>query len=433
MRPATLSFRRRLAVGTAAIGLASIAPLVTTIEAGAAPGSALGSVNVHAVAFGLRIPFYEHQGQDAQAEIPYAMSDLGGGGVAHALTTFVWPGGTGAALGSTLGVLAPQIPASIQNSLNDPFKAEAPTTQGDEKVSLSQPGFIMQALALPTHVNSSSALGVSNLAGFKNNAGPLISSTTNIAFKGADTVVGDATTTLTDISIGPLFIGSLVSAAHATSNGKHAAGTTTTNIVGAKIAGVAVTIGHDGISLANQGVLPESVIKTLSKTVNSTLSAAGIKIFFTKSSKLVNGAQISLDSGELIVLLNKAGYKSGVNDTGLFLELGGAHLNADATGGYVPPPVTSTQSPAPGGTSTDPGTSDIPPPLDTGTDTAVTPPPNPPAPVVASEPLSMPGPLSSWWIVFGVAVALLVSYLMSLLPGRAFAAAAAGCRLEEES
>ncbi len=413
-----------------------VAPIAASFEAGASPGSALGSVNVHAVAVGLRMPLYEHQGEDAQAELPYAMSDLGGGGVAHALTTFFWPGSTGAAAGSTVSVLPLpiKIPQKLANSLNDPFKAEAPTTQGETKVSLSQPGFIMQALALPTHVNSSSALGLSNLAGFKNNAGPLISSTTNIGFKGADTVVADASSTLTDISIGPLSIGSIVSAAHATSNGKHATGTTTTNIVGAKIAGVSVTIGHDGIEIAKQSVLPDSIVATLNKTVNSALKAAGIKIFVTKASKVTDGAQVSLSSGELIVMLNKAGYKSGVNDTGMLLELGGASITANATGGYVapvvPPPTTPASAPTTGGNTNIPNVSsppDIPP------SAGAAPPTTAPPPALAAKPLSLPGPFSSWWVALGVALAVLGSYLLSLLPGRAFAAAAASCRLEEES
>jgi hypothetical protein len=435
IRPA-LSFRRRLAIGTVAIGVAAIAPLVTTLEADATPGAALGAVNVHAVATGLRMPLYEHQGEDAQAEVPYAMSDLGGGGVAHALTSFIWPGATGGALGSTLGVLTNgQVPAALQNALNDPFKAEAPTTQGKEKVSLSQPGFIMQALALPTHVNSSSALGLSNLASFKNNAGPLISTTTNIGFKGDDTVVADASSTLTDLSIGPLQIGSLVSAVHATSDGKHATGTSTTNIVGAKIAGVNVTIGQDGIELANQSILPASIIKTLNKTVNSALSAAGIKIYVTKASKLTNGPQISLLSGELMIMLNKAGYKSGVNDTGLFLELGGASITANASEGYVAPVLpapTSSIAPSAGGGDDGSSLPTIDTPSGIGPSASSVPPSTAPPPALAAQPLSVPGPLSSWWIVLGAALAVLVSYLLSLLPGRALAAAAS-CRLEEES
>jgi hypothetical protein len=431
------SFRRRLAIGTAAIVIAAIGPLATSLEAGAATGSGsgLGAVNVRAVAHGVRMPLYQHQGQDAQLDVPFSVSDLGGGGVAHALTTFLWPGATGAALGSTLGVLTnDQVPASIQKLLNDPFKAEAPTTQGEEKVSLSQPGFTMEALAQPTHVNASSALGLSNLASFKNNAGPLLSATTNIAFKGEDTVVADASSTLTDLAIGPLTIGSIVSAAHATSNGKHATGTTTTNIVGAKIAGVSVTIGHDGISIADQRLLPASVIATVNKTVNSALKAAGIKIFVTKASKVVQGSQVSLSSSELIVMLKKAGYRSGVNDTGILIELGGASINANATGGYVAPVIPTSE---PSAEPTSNGTTDIPDVTPPGGDippgSSVMPPTTAPPPALAANPLSLPGPLSSWWTVFGVLLALVAAYLLSLLPGRAFAAAAAGCRLEEES
>ena len=133
-------------------------------------------------------------------------------------------------------------------------------------------------------------------------------------------------------------------------------------------------------------------------------------------------------------MLNKAGYKSGVNDTGIFMELGGASINANASGGYVAP-VTPTAAP-----STEPTSSSC---CAGGSSTSVSPPgdfssaPVPsspvPTPELAAKPLALPGALSSWWIVFGVALALLVSYLLSLLPVRAFAAGAASCRLEEDS
>lgn len=434
IRPAR-SFRRRLAIGAIAIGIAAVAPVTSSLEAGASPGSALGSVNVHAVAVGLRIPMYSHQGEDAEAELPYAVSDLGGGGVAHALTSFFWPGPTGGALGSTLGVLTQgQVPASLQSALNDPFKAEAPTTQGGTKVSLSQPGFTMQALALPTHVNSASALGLSNLSNLGNNSGPLVNASTNIGFKGADTVVADAATALTDISVGPLYIGSLVSTAHATSNGKHATGTTTTRIADAKIAGIGVTIGEQGIELANQSALPASVVKTLDKTVNSALKAAGIKIFVTKESKLASGAQISLQSGALILEFGGAGYKSNFNDTGIVFQLGGASISANATGGYVAPVLPTPTAPSTAPTSSRGG--GLPPvqsPPDIGPGTTQFQPTTAPPPALAAKPLSLPGPLSSWWVVLAAALAVLASFLLSSLPGRAFAAAGAGCRLEEES
>ncbi|HVS67228.1 MAG TPA: hypothetical protein VHE56_01655 [Mycobacteriales bacterium] len=432
IRPAH-SFRRRLAIGALAIGLATVAPVVSSLEAGATPGSGLGAVNVHAVADGVRIPFYSHQGENAEGLLPYAVSDLGGGGIAHALTSFFWPGPTGAALGSTIGVLSQgKAPAFLTNGLNDPFKAEAPTTQGGTKVSLSQPGFTMQALALPTHVNASSALGLAQFSSIKNDSGPIVSATTDIAFKGADTVVSDASTAVTDISIGPLSIGSIFTAVHATSNGKHATGTSTTKIADATIAGVGVTIDQKGVELANQSALPAAVIKTLNKTVNSALSAAGIKLFVTPASKLISGAQASLQSGALMVALSKAGYKSGVNDTGIVLQLGGASINANATGGYVPPVLPST-TPSTAASSSTGGIPNVqPPPIDGGASTVPLP-TVAPQPVLADKALTLPGALSSWWIVLGAALAVLIALALSMLPSRALAAAAASCRLEEES
>lgn len=421
------------------MGLAAIAPLTSSFEAGAAPGSGLGAVNVHALAVGLRMPLYSHQGEDGEVELPYSVSELGGGGVAHALTSFFWPGATGASAGSTLAViplpLPVPIPSQVENALNDSFKAEAPTTTGATKVSLSQPGFTMQALALPTHVNASSALGLAQASAFANNAGPIVTATTNIAFQGVNTVVADADTAATDIKIGPLYIGSIVSTAHATSDGKHAVGTTTTQIAGATVAGVGVTIDDKGVRVANQGALPPSVFKTLTDTVNNALKQSGLTIYLTKPSKLASGAQISLQGGDLIVMLDNAGYKSGTNDTGMFAEFGGASITANAVGAYVPPvtptaPASSPPIPTKSGGGGIPAVQNPP---SSGSSGSVLPPATAPGPQLAANPLKLPGKLSSWWTVGGILLALLAGLALWLLPGRALAAAGAGCRLEEES
>jgi hypothetical protein len=428
------SFRRRLAVGTVAIALVAIAPVTAGLEAGATTDTPLGSANVSALATGIRAPLYSHQGEDAEIELPYSLSQLGAGGVSHALTSLVWPGSTGGSLGSTLGVLGlTGVPTSLENALNDPFKAEAPTTSGNTKVTMSNPGLIMQALALPTHVNASSAFGPSSLSGFGDDAGPLISSTTNIV-QGTNSVTADAKTAITDLSVGPVFIGSLVTTAHATSNGTHATGTTETQLGGVKIAGISVSIDQNGVELSNKGILPASLLKTLSKTVNTVLKTAGIQIYLAQSTKSVHGSQVSLDSGDLIVSLKKAGYKSALNDTGTVLELGGASITANSTAGYVAPPIGGTTPPTTGATTPGGGTS-IPgltmPPIPPATGVQSQPSTAPP-PELATSALSLPGALSSWWIVGGVLLALLAALALGLLPGRALAAGAA-CSLEEES
>jgi hypothetical protein len=420
-----------VAVGIVATGLVALAPVTASLDAGATTAVPLGAVNVSALATGIRAPLYSHQGEDAEIELPYALSQLGAGGVGHALTSILWPGSTGGALGSTVGVLGiTGIPAALENALNDPFKAEAPTTTGVTKVSLSNPGLIMQALSLPTHVNASSAFGPSNLSGFGDDAGPLISSTTNI-LQGTNSVVADAKTALTDLSVGPLFIGSLVSTAHATSNGKSATGTTETEITGVKVAGISVTIDQNGVELSNKGILPKSVIQTLNKTVNTALKAVGLQIYIAPATKTIHGAQVSLDSGDLIISLKKPGYRSSLNDTGILLELGGASITANSTPGYVPPAVTS--SPPTTSASTPPSSGmpgvDIPP-ITPGTEQTV--PVTAPAPDIAPSALSLPSSLSSWWTVGGILLALLAALALGLWPGAALAAGA-DCSLEEES
>ena len=178
--------------------------------------------------------------------------------------------------------------------------------------------------------------------------------------------------------------------------------------------------------------LPASILKTLNKTINSALKAAGIKIYITKGSKLASGSQISLQTGALVVTVNKAGYKSGVNDTGMLLQLGGASITANATEGYVAP-VLPTPTASTGPTTSDGGglPSVVPPP-DLGPSSEVVAPSTAPEPSLAAQPLSLPGALSSWWIAGGVLLAVLAALALSMLPGRALAAGAS-CRLEEES
>jgi hypothetical protein len=135
-----------------------------------------------------------------------------------------------------------------------------------------------------------------------------------------------------------------------------------------------------------------------------------------------------------MVTLSKAGYRSGTNDTGIVLQLGGASINANASGGYVAPTLPSPTPVSSTGSSTG-GNNNLP---------TVQPPPMPGAstqpiqpvvsqPVIAQSALSLPRALSSWWVVLGAVLAVLAALALSLLPSRALAAAGAACRLEEDS
>ena len=105
---------RRAAIGVGVLALVAAGPIATGLSANATPSASntqggylvarsaqsssakavLGSVNANATATGIRAPLYSHAGEDVEAEIPYAVAQLGGGGVGHAVTSIVWPGGT---------------------------------------------------------------------------------------------------------------------------------------------------------------------------------------------------------------------------------------------------------------------------------------------------------------------------------------------------
>jgi hypothetical protein len=412
---------------------ASASPILTPrVNATKAP---LGSVNVGATATGIRSPLYSHQGEDAELELPYASSQLGAGGSGHALTSIFWPGPTGGALGSTLDVLNLGIPTSITRLLNDPEKAEAPTTDGKEVVVNNQGVLTMTAIAHATHVMSQTNVGPATSPTLDGLFGS-IRTTTNIVQK-PNKVVVDAKSAIANLSIAKvLTIGSLTSTAHAVSNGKHSSGTTSTTIAGIKIAGVNVTVDQNGVEVSGNGLLPKSVLNSLSKTVNSALKSAGLRIFLTRGLKTIAGPAVSLDSGDLIVSINKAGIKSGYNDTGILLEIGGATISANASPGYVAPVLPSSVPPSTTPPAPPTSTNVVPPP--TGGESL--PPvvassgPGPvSAPVVAPTGFSLPGALGTGWIILGLALAGLFAFGMKRLPDQVLAASGTVCNLEEGS
>jgi hypothetical protein len=426
------------------------APVTASIQASAAPAAAsgvgrsaatgaatLGAVNASAVATGIRSPLYSHQGEDVEAEVPYAVAELGGGGVAHAVTSVVWPGSTGAHGGSTIGVLGIKgLPPSLDNDLNDPYVAEAPTVTGADTVNKSNQGVTMEAIAKPNNVLATSAFGPSG--------GPVsavggVSTTTHIVQKTNEAII-DARSQVTNISIGGvLTIGSLVSTAHAVTNGKTATGSTESQISGVKVAGINVTIDQNGLELSGKSLLPPSVLTTLSKTVNSALKQIGLKIFLAPGTKSIHKSSVTLDSGNLIIELNNAQYKSGDNDTGILMQLGGAHISAIATPGYVQPVTGVTSSPTP--TTSQPATTNSAPPAPGAPNVSV-----PPAggassgpttggtqPVVASNPLKLPGPLGWGWVVLALIIAGFVAFGLKRLPDEVLKPTGAACNLEEGS
>jgi len=443
------SLRRRAAIGVASLSMLAVGPITAALHANAAPSltpkvtekakPVLGAANVSATATGLRSPLYSHQGEDGEAEVPYALAQLGAGGTGHALTSILWPGSTGGTLGTTLGVLGIKgLPTSISNQLNDPEKAEAPTTDGKEVVTNNQGALTMTAIAHPTHVMAQTNVGPATNPTLDGLFGS-IRATTNIVQKTSKVVI-DAKSAIANLSIANVIsIGSVVSTAHAVSNGTHSSGTTSTTIAGMKIAGVNVTVDQNGLEVTGKGLLPPVVLATLTKTVNQALKSAGIKIFVAQGTKTIHGPQVVLDSGDLIIAINKPGYKANFNDTGVLLELGGASISANASPGYVAPvlptsvppttpPVAPPTNNTTGGNVVPPSTNSVLPPA-----VATSSPAPAPAPVVAPASFTLPGSLGAGWIVLALALAGLFAFGMKRLPDQVLAASGTVCNLEEGS
>ncbi|HWB65392.1 MAG TPA: choice-of-anchor P family protein [Mycobacteriales bacterium] len=460
-RPGRRSALRRITIGTGMVAVVAIGPVATAVVNGHASasasqrtaakaagsadvGSGLGSVTADANATALRIPFYSHQGEDAEAELPFAQSTLQSGGVGASLTSIFWPGDTGGHAGDILSLLGlNQIPQNIANLLNDPFKASAQTGTGDATDNLSQPGLEMTATALPTHVSAVSSLGGAGIPVL----GPALGKTeasTDIKITGPKTLTVDASSTIHNFSIGgtALTIDAITSVAHATSDGATAHGTGHTTLAGVKVAGVPVSIDDKGIHLATS-LLPKSLLNTLSNLVNKTLAQLGLSISLPQVTKHVHGHTASVQASGLEVRINKAGIKSGLNDTGKLLVLGGVTADASATHAFTGPNTPITTPPPPpaqtgGGTpSSTGGGGNIPavnmPGNAPGTGATSGPPNSGTAPVLAQKSTHLPTAVPVAWVILALIGCALVAAVLNLLPGGVMGAGAgAVCTLEED-
>jgi hypothetical protein len=456
---------------SAASGSAAV-PMKASAKTAAAPGSGLGAIQVTATSAAMKVPLYEHQGEDVQASIPYSTSTLGSGGTGSSSTSVFWPGSTGANAGSALQLLGiTQIPASVEQMLNDPEIATAQTGVGNKTVSLSHPGLTMSATATPTHVHSESAAGGSGVQLI----GPVIGNTdatTNISVTGPKKVVVTSTNTIHHVNIDKMIsIDSLTTRLRAVTNGHTSHGTQRTIIGGMSVAGIPVTIDSKGLHVADKGpvatplapvttllgtVLPTTTITTTAvSAVNTALKAAGISMSLTPASMKSHKGHIKMVSRALVLKLSNTSYTGQANSTGTLLVLGAASIDALATPGFPAgslPPASSPPSSGGGtpagtttttggstgsvGTAGTPGTPAIPgTPATVSTAPAVAGAPSSSAPektqLTAASPLPLPSGLNPAWIVVALAVAGLGAFGLKRLPDKLLSAAGPNCHLEE--
>jgi hypothetical protein len=452
-----------VAAGLATLGVGS-AGLATAGAADEPPGSGFGSIDIDAVAYGLRIPFYSHFGQDVESELPYSLAQMGYGGSGHALTTLFWPGHTGGHGGDTLKLLAgscvppdpttlvplpiplpeldlgcpttvPELPAPVYENLNDSYKAEAKSGSGDPTVSFGHPGVEMTATAQGPVIRATTVVAGAKLP----TGGDLLGATTTdtvIRLTGPSSVVVDAVSSLRDVSLGggAVTIKSIHSVAHAESNGKTATGSANTVVSGMKVAGVPVTVDDKGLTIQGTGQALPSI-----SALNKLLKQSGFSIYTTQSTKEISGATAKVSAGQLILMQENVQYTESANDTGMLLTLGGADISAGTSPAYVfdggplpsPQPTVPPAAPQTGGDLPPVGGSlppvdDLPPPQVSGPTDAL-------PPLLAGKDLGLPGGIAPGWIVAVLLGSALVAAGLKRLPDQLFVDRGPACNLGGQS
>jgi hypothetical protein len=357
-------------------------------------------------------------------DVPQVRSTLTTGGVGTGLASIAWPGDIGGNGGTALLILVPSVPPSIANLLNDPIKAETHSTGTHHVVNKSVPGTVMESSATHSLVTASSQTqaaipGLGSLGA--------VSGSSSSKLIGPHTVRAVAQRAVTNLSLagGVIKIGSLVSDAVVVSNGKVAKGHAKTTVAGVTIAGIPVTIDHDGIHLSTSVVPTAAVTKLLS----ATLKALKLRTTFTKTLVTRDGGFASYDSGALVLSYSP-------NHSHYSITLGRASAQVNATPSLLNDfgaPPTSTAPSSPGGGASGAGSGDLPAgsSVDVGINDGQPPTVADRITKTASEILLAGGPTGL--MVFGLIVAMIASGLLLPRVAGRFLDAPAGAGCEEDA
>jgi hypothetical protein len=412
--------RWRLVVACALmVGLPSAAYVAAPAHADsapAAPASDLAGFNTDAtsaaVQFQLLIPGLlplgdPTKGNFIQASIPYSNSTSSTGPTNGSVTSPAWPGDALATAGSAVGTFAPTAPVALIKLLQYPAVARSafPDQVGIKtsgSFGIGSPAAIGSATTKSYEGGTTGTAHITDLTplGASKAGVPLIeiasaTSTTTSTVKAAS-VSNRAETRIGRISIaGVITIDGINTSATASSDGKSGTSDATTDIGAVKVAGLAASIGPDGVTINGKGQ-GDILVKTANKLLG-TLGKLGISITALSPQKAKDGNQADATSGAVLIKfeddnlpdLGKLAPQLPLplpNSLGFEISLGLSHAQAAAT--LLPdelppdlPPATSTTEPGGGSGPTDIGSGSLPP-IDSGVST---PPVSPP--VIASQPV----------------------------------------------
>ncbi|HVS69527.1 MAG TPA: hypothetical protein VHE56_13320 [Mycobacteriales bacterium] len=271
-------------------------------------------------------------------DVPQVRSTLTTGGVGAGLASIAWPGDIGGNGGDALLILEPSVPTPIAKLLNDPIKAESHSTGTRHAINKSLPGTVMQSSASHSLVTASSqtqaavpALG--SLGAFSG------SSSAKLIGPHSIRAVSQSATTDLSLANGAIRIGSLVSRAVVVSNGKATHGHASTTVADVTIAGIPVTIDHDGIHLA-KSVIPTAAV---TKLLSTTLAALHLHTTFTKTLVTRDQGFASYDAGALVLT-----YHPNASTYSITLGRASAQVNASPSllTDFGTPPASSTGTPS---------------------------------------------------------------------------------------
>lgn len=423
--------RRLLVVGGAAL---LVAPWLTG-PAGATPdpGSGFGLFSLAARAPGVQVvesdasTCYRTRAADngCEAVVPEAVSTLRSGPIGHGLAAVVWPGGLPSGAGSLLITAGGSSVPPQATLLNDPVRADAYTSVGSPTVSNSAvPGATMTATALPTRVAALAAVGRAVSFGPGTTGGLL--SRTSVALTGTSSAVAVAHSEVRDLTVaGVLHVRSVVSDSRANTDGVHATAQGTTTVVGASVAGTAVTVDQSGVHVAGNG----SGTSDQQQAVDAALSRAGVQVALGQPGGRPQGGSVDHGAPSLVVAFTNA---TGFTTT---VVVGGADVSVAATPGFAPgqhvliAPVASS-----------PASGSLLPALSGGPGLAVqgaSPQHLAPAPALASAlvagRLPEPGPLPTRTVVLVLGGALLLAAGLRRAPDQVLRQGPVACRTEEAS
>lgn len=410
----------RPGVALAVVGLLALGPAG---HADAEPGSGLSSYSLSASAPGFAL---EGLYKDVALTVPETTSTLTTGGVGSGLAALGWPGPVIGNAGTTILVLQPAAPPQT-TMLNDPVRAEARTAGPTEATYNQVPGTVMHASAKDGEVTASSLTG----SGTTLPVGEVgaVSASSRVALTGATTAVATSQSSVQHLSLagGQVEIGSVVSTASATSDGRTSSSKGSTTVTGVTVGGVPVRVDDKGLHVAGQDAADPVPVATLTDAVK----ALGLTMLLTEPREVRQGSSVRYVGAALVVILDQSGRQ-------IAITLGRASASVDASAGggttEVLPPATGT------GSGAAPAVGSAAPPAPLGTSSApslgapTTTPPSLPAPVAAV--VGAVAPVAALVLAAGAPVPLtlallagaaLLALLLGSLPGRLLVAPATNC------